>query len=113
MSEIKYVVKETIQLNVFPNGSKYEPINSLLVGELNIYEWDTPQDGSGREEYKLYPAYYKGEKAWVLWKRRNSIANYIGEGEGEEILSFEDGVKLLIKNGAYEWMFPRPEEEEK
>ena len=97
--------KLTLRVDQNPNGSYEEEVEgSLLVGEI-IHTWNGGHDHYGSEDYYLRPAYYKGEKAFLKSWSWCPAPGYCASGEGESILTFDEGVKLLLKLGAYERMF--------
>jgi len=82
---------------------------TLLVGEKPIGEWPANHSDCGRDNVEVFPAYHNGGKAFVVreeWQP-DYDRGYNAQGTDEYILSFEDGVKLLLEHGAYEHLFSK------
>lgn len=102
---MKYTQKTTITVDQNPNGSyEVEVEKSLLVSDT-IYSWDADHSRYGYNSYDIRPCFHGGEKAFLLEWSWCPAPGYSAQGEGEEILTFENGVKLLIEHGAYAKMF--------
>jgi hypothetical protein len=96
-----------------PNGSHNEELaegETLLVGDTVMFSWDDESSQYGCRANELRPAFHNGEKAWLHGWDWHAQGQYCGEGAGEYVLDFKDGVSLLLKHGAYEWMFKADEE---
>jgi len=83
------------------------PVEGLLVGVEAVAEIPGPADRVGELSMKVYPALHNGVKCW-LTERWFKV--FSGQGTdpwpGEEIISFEEGVKLLLERGAYDHLWP-------
>jgi hypothetical protein len=86
------------------NQNEPERIENLLIGERAIGKWDdrSRSPGYGWDYVKMYPAYYKGEKTFVEERIWCPAEGYSASGTEERVISFEEGVKILLKKGAYE-----------
>ena len=80
---------------------------TLLVGEEAIATWDEGQSSYGCDIVRVYPAYHNGKRAWIVSRTWDAAPGYSASGTEEEILPFEDGVKLLLEHGVYEHLFAR------
>jgi hypothetical protein len=104
---MKFKEKLTLLVDQNPNGSYEKDVEgTLLVGDT-VHSWDGDFGYYGHHNYDIYPAYYNGEKAFLKAWTWCPAAGYSANGDGEEIVTFEDGIKTLIKRGAYGWMFKR------
>lgn len=86
-----------------------EPVGkSLLVGENVIHSYAADQCSYGENFCSIFPAYYGGEKAFLVKKTWCSATGYSCSGlKSETILCFKDGVSLLLKEGAYKHLFEK------
>lgn len=97
--------KLTLSVDQNPNGSYTQDVEgTLLVGDV-IFSWDGDYDHYGNHSYTLSPCYHNGEKAFLKSWTWYPADGYSASGEGEGILTFKDGVELLINQGAYKHMF--------
>ena len=79
----------------------------LMVGDVTALTWDEPESQLGYDTCDLKPAWYNGERAWLQRSVWSSNPPYTCDGLTEDtILSFEEGVKILIKEGVFS--FPAP-----
>jgi hypothetical protein len=80
---------------------------TLLIGEKCICKWEETIDDRGGYNHFIFPAFYNGKKSFLQRRRWWAGEGYSSgnDGKHEEIIKFEDGVKLLLEHGAYEWMF--------
>lgn len=81
-----------------------EYINGLLVDDEPIGRWEEGQCQYGSDAVRVYPAYHCGKKVFLLERVWCPSMGYCVSGTEEEIISFEDGVKMLLAHGAYENM---------
>ena len=87
-----------------------EYVNGLLVDDSPIGRWEEGQSQYGSDAVRIYPAHHCGEKCFLLQKIWCPENGYCASGTEEEIISFEEGVKLLLAHGAYEHMWEKIEE---
>jgi hypothetical protein len=84
------------------NEEVSQPVNGpLLVGLECALSWSQEVD-----TWRLYPAFYKGERAWVQtwqWTSRQSSRHH---GYAESILTFQEGVEKFLEHGVFQ--FPAP-----
>ena len=81
---------------------------TLLVGVKPIGEWKKDHSQFGHNNVDIFPAYHNGEKVFVVretWQP-DYDQGYCAQGTDEYIMSFEEGVKLLLEHGAYRHLFP-------
>lgn len=84
---------------------------SLLVGTC-IATWNEGHTEYGFDDVEIFPAYHDGEKAFLISRDWNASAPYCAEGTEEEIISFKEGVNLLLSKGAYEHLFKEEENDD-
>jgi hypothetical protein len=69
----------------------------LLVGKKHILEWETEENLYGNDLCYLFPAINNGERCWVRRDEWEPAYGYSAEGIAEYIISFEEGLRLLIQ----------------
>lgn len=107
---INYNIQRTLIVDDKPNGfHEEEVVGNLLVADFILYSYCCNQSKYGEEHIEIIPCFWNGGKAFLKHWTWFPQGQYSAEGEGEEILSFEDGVKLLLEQGAFEWCFSREE----
>lgn len=103
---VKFVKKTS--LSSFDNeGSKEKAINfSFLVREGKpLLSWSWGENDRGCNQSSLFPALKKGKNAWLLETRWISSGHYNWSEGDEIILSYKEGVKMLLENGAFNDIF--------
>jgi hypothetical protein len=81
-----------------------EEVEGLLVGN-EIAFWRGAESSYGSDAVRIFPAIYRGEKAFIIQRTWCAAMGYCASGTEEDILSFEEGVDLLLKHGAYSHMW--------
>jgi len=103
--EIKYFLSKNYSTG---NDDEHEEVDgSLLVGQKKIFGYDEDNSNYGWNDCQIFPAFYKGDKAFLIRKIWRPISPYEGHGCHEEIVSFLKGATLLIEKGAYEHLFKK------
>jgi len=107
MNEVKFRERTTMVVDNNPNGNYEESIgdHTLLVSDTVICEWDSDDSEYGYQANAIYPAYWDGKKSWLHTTSWIPGSGYCADGGGDNILSWEDGVDLLLRRGAYEQAF--------
>jgi hypothetical protein len=84
-----------------------EPVRgTLLVSQNCIANWEEDHSQFGFNEVGVFPAYHNGEKSFVVVSVWESSPGYCCSGlSAEKIITFVDGVELLLKHGAYEHLW--------
>lgn len=81
----------------------------LLVGEKSILNFYDNQSSFGEDSVSIYPAIHDGKRCWLRCEDWQPAEGYSCYGlRSEFIISFEDGVRLFLERGVFE--FPKPEE---
>ena len=93
------------------NDDYYEDVESLLVGETAIAEFSDEHDHYGYWFIRIFPAWYKGEKSWLVDSVWSAAHGYSAEMSKQKVISFLEGVELLLKIGAFEHIFKNEKEE--
>lgn len=103
---MKFKEQTCLERDNNPNGSHEEEIDfSLLVGEHYIARWCDGESEYGYNRNFLYPAYIRGEKGFLKKSEWMASGPYCASGGSQEVVSLEDGIKLLIEKGIYEVFF--------
>lgn len=98
---MRFVEKSTLAVDRNPNGSYDQEVPTFLVSEQPVLMFDSDQSSYGSSCCYLYPAWSKGERCFLFSKYWQSAFGYIATGFSEEIITFEEGVKLLVEHHVY------------
>lgn len=72
---------------------------TLLVGEHSVACWTGEAGHAGFDSVILYPAYYEGNRCFLMRKEWTPLKGYSGErGAEDSIISLEEGIKLACCN---------------
>lgn len=82
-------------------GKHEEVDGTLLVGEKCILRFYTEMSSMGSFYAKMYPAFYNGERSFFITETWKADNGYSAVCTQDKIITFEDGVKILIKNGVF------------
>lgn len=108
MSKVFFVEWSALQTRGAVDPGPAEAIKSLLVGTESVLSWEDNLSLYGWDSCELFPAWHKGERAWLRRDVWCASEGYSASGTQEYVLSFEEGVKLLIEHGKF--AFPRSNE---
>lgn len=76
---------------------------SLLVGTEPAMEFVDNQSSYGCDNVSIFPAFHNGARCWVRREDWEPAFGHSASGTQEFILSFEDGVKLFLEHGMFEF----------
>jgi hypothetical protein len=98
--------KEKTELINIRNGEdRSESVFGLLIGKERVAEYYGDIDQYGRWANKLYPAWYKGERCWLESGQWAPNEGYCAEMRNQRILTFQEGVKILMKQGCFKHLW--------
>ena len=104
---MKFIKTSELSRMCHDDGHMRPVEGTLLVGDEFVAEFAGEVDRTGAESMRVYPAFHNGVKCWLTEKW---FRVFSGQGTdpwpGEEIVSFEEGVKLLLERGAYDHLWP-------
>lgn len=107
MPKITYIEWETLaSRGAVDQGPDIEVQGLLLVSEQRALKFDTPGGQFGYDAVELFAAVHDGKRAWVRRDTWCPNHGYSASGVSEEILSFEDGVKLFLERGVFAFELP-------
>ncbi len=78
-----------------------ETDGSLLVGEERVGTYLDRVSSCGHDFVEVFPAYHRGEKAWLLTATWEAAQGYSASGIQDTVVSFEEGCRLLLTHGAF------------
>lgn len=101
-------------LEVVESGNRLEDRTSqlaetdilLVAKEMNIGSFKIKYDYTV-ENLTVYPAVYRGDKAFFWESKESSTQNDLYFKTVEGVWSFEEGAKFLIKQGAFQHLFSK------
>jgi hypothetical protein len=81
-------------------------VPTFLCAEYSVLQWEDRHSRAGKDKVGLFPAWVEGKRAFMI--RRNWCAGhgYTADGIHDTLITFEEGVKLLVEHGVYN--FPAP-----
>lgn len=79
----------------------------LLVGTQAVLSFYDHESSYGEDYSEVFPAFHNGNQCWLRRDTWNPSRGYSASGTSEYILSFEEGVKLLIEREVFS--LPNPE----
>ena len=79
-----------------------EETSTYLIGESPLARWEDNHSQYGCDCCSLYPIWQDGERRFLLRKSWAPEENYTASGDEEEIITFEEGVKLLCEKGCWD-----------
>ena len=86
-----------------------EEVDGLLVGEKVIHCWEEGNSQYGYDSCSIRPAFTKGQKGWLVTKDWVAAPKYSADGTVDRVLTFEEGVRMLLDKGAFEHIFNQEE----
>lgn len=103
----KYIEWRTLQTRGAVDPAPDDNVEgNLLVGEDAVLQFFSNQSTYGEDSVSIFPAFHNGERCWVKRQSWEPSYGYSASGTQETIISFEDGVKLFLERGVFE--FPCP-----
>ena len=84
-----------------------EYVDGLLVDDAPTGRWEEGETQYGSDAVRVYPAYHCGKKCFLVERVWSPAMGYCASGTEEEIVSFDEGVKMLLVHGAYENMWAK------
>jgi len=82
---------------------------TLLVGTQPALKFTANHSQYGEDYVSIFPAFHNGERSWLKRAEWSHAYGYSASGTQEDVLSFEDGVKLFVERGVF--AFPEPAKE--
>ncbi len=83
-----------------------EECETFLVATEPAFRWTEGQTQYGDDSCSLWPAWVKGERAWLLRRVWGAARGYCAEGTQDQVIPFEEGCRILIAAGRF--LFPAP-----
>jgi|Deesub1362A_J573_1020465.scaffolds.fasta_scaffold47014_1 hypothetical protein len=102
---MKYTEKKTLATRGPVDPGPPAPVDgTLLVGEP-IAKWEDGHRETGHDVVRLMPAFHNGARVWLIRRAWCPAHGYCAAGTEEQILSFKEGVRLLLERGAFNHLF--------
>lgn len=106
---MKYEKRNIVTDDENPNGGQDRAVPPFFVGEVEALSWDDVGDRYGYDSHSIYPAFQSEERRWYHTWCYNQRGEYKATGYGSELLSFEDGIRLLVEHDCFRFPVPFPE----
>ena len=88
------------------NESGQDAINPPLFYLDYVLVWHDPTDRTGGYSHFLYPAWQGDKQCWLKSTSWDAASPYKWAEGREEIIPFEEGVKLMIEHGKFAFQPP-------
>lgn len=107
MTQVQYVEYRDLECRGSIDPAQPEPVEgTLLVGTTSVLSFEDNVTQYGENASSIFPAFHNGERAWLRRDTWQPAYGYSASGTQESILSFEDGVKIFLKRGVFEFPLP-------
>jgi hypothetical protein len=77
---------------------------TLLVGEI-VLQYEDKHFGEGCEYIRISPAFKDGQRCFFKTSEWWPGQGYCAEGIQDTILTYEDGLDILVQKGMFEGLF--------
>lgn len=101
--KIAYYEKKELTHYDNPGNDLPEEASGLLVSDTEAIHWSEPSNQYGNWENSLFPAFHNGERCWLMSSKWAPSFEYSGSGHHENIIQFEEGVKIFLENGVFDF----------
>jgi hypothetical protein len=103
-TKIQYSEWHTLQCRGPVDPAPDEPVEGiLLVGTKPALHFYGNQSSYGEDAISFFPAVHKGERCWIKREEWCPSEGYSASGTNEFIVPFEDGVKVFLEKGVFEF----------
>lgn len=104
---MKYEIKNSLLCRGATEQEADMQIDGLfLIGDDSIASYTDGECRYGENYCDIFPAVLGGEKCFLLREQWSPCNGYSASGTDETILTFEEGITLLLDRGAYEHLWP-------
>ena len=111
MSIVQYVEWQTLQNRGPVDPAPDEPVEGiLLVGTKPAIHFYGNETRCGEDAISIFPAVHDGKRCFVKREEWCPSEDYSASGTQEFIVSFEEGVKIFLERGVFN--FPMPDARE-
>mgnify|MGYP005651662973 CR=1 FL=1 len=84
-----------------------QEVDTFLLGDRAIATFEENQSQYGCDYTRVVPAWVEGKRAFIVQRSWSPAPGYSSEGDEDVIISFEEGVKLLLEKGIYDALVPK------
>ena len=106
IEQLRFIEQNTLKTR---SGVSSEPdveIKTFQRSETSVLRWESGHNVAGYDCNNLFPAWVKGKRAFLLRRVWRALSPYNADGTQEDLLTFEQGVKILIEQGVYDFAAP-------
>ena len=112
MNEIVYI-EETVLAQRGPvEPSESVEVPTFLRAKSSVAVWTEGHTDFGCDQVFVFPAWVQGRRAWLIQKQWCAAHGYCACGTSESIVGFEEGAKLLLDHGMFNFPFPESEDDD-
>ena len=109
MASMTYRERATLLRRDACNQAPPEETETFLIGNRMIAEYEENHSSYGCDVTRMYPAWKEGKRAFLLDRGCNPAQGYSAEGTEEVLISFEDGLRIILEKGLYGALVPDAE----
>lgn len=111
IEQLRFIEQTTLQTRGPVDSEPDVECETFLRSEKSILCWQSGHERAGYDYNHLFAAWVNGKRAFLLRKIWHALAPYCADGTHESLLTFEEGVKLLVENGVYDFAAPKKAQE--
>ena len=98
---MNYYEKTYLQTRGPNEALPHQEVNRFLVGNTSVAHFVGKRSSYGHDICHLYPAWVGGERGWLLERAWSAAYGYCATGTEETLLSFREGVEIMISEGIF------------
>lgn len=95
--------KRTLQQRGPVDSEPDSEVETFLVSTTCVLRWDSAHSQCGHDSNLLYPAWIAGKRGFMRRSVWQPSRGYSASGTEEWLLSFEEGVALLVEHHVYDF----------
>jgi len=108
IEQLRFVEQNTLKTRGPVDSQPDEECEMFLRSETSVLRWESGHSRAGYDVNDLFPAWIGGKRGFMLRRMWWALSPYSAEGTQDVLLSFEQGVKILIEQGVYDFAAPTP-----
>ena len=101
---MQFVEKRFLRKRYAVESAPSVPVHgTLLVSTRPVLTFIDNETQFGEDYIDIFAAFHNGSRCWLRRATWSPAPRYSGEGVEEEILSFEEGVRLFLEHGVFQF----------
>ena len=107
IEQLRFIEQDTRKTRSSISAEPDEECETFLRSETSVLRWESGHSVAGYDVNNLFPAWVKGKRAFMLRRSWRALSPYNADGTQEDLLTFKEGVKILIERGVYDFAAPK------